>query len=266
MQAQLHISEPDLLHKFNKKSGAVQLGIRLKNNSGKPLTQGPITVYEDGSYAGDTRTLDLQPNEERLLSYAIDQAMEVKAAVTTHPASEMTLNVGGNNLTAVFTMRQTTNYTVKNRGAHDRKLVIEHPIREDWKLVDPQKPADRSRDVYRFEVDVKAGQTISMNVAEEQTRTDPLAMMSHGGDKPPSYALANGIEIKPEIKAADAKLLSLSITKGVLEATYREKVSKTYFIQNQSDRDHVFTIAHVISKEWTRLGPDGKNLARTRRL
>src|SRR5262249_16073641 len=50
------------------------LGLRLKNTSGQPLTQGPITVYEEGAYAGDTRVLDLQPGEERLLSYALDQA------------------------------------------------------------------------------------------------------------------------------------------------------------------------------------------------
>ena len=52
----------------------------------------------------------------------------------------------------------------------------------------------------------------------------------------------------------------MSIDKGVLEATYREQESKTYFIQNQSDRDHSFTIDHVIRKEWKRLaGPGGKD-------
>src|SRR5262249_13072318 len=30
------------------------LGLRLKNTSGQPLTQGPITVYDNSTYAGDT--------------------------------------------------------------------------------------------------------------------------------------------------------------------------------------------------------------------
>jgi hypothetical protein len=81
------------------------LGLRLKNTSGKPLTQGPITVYDDGAYAGDTRTRDLQPNEERLLSYAIDQGTEVKTEVKSHPGPAMTFNLGGDNLTAGYTMR-----------------------------------------------------------------------------------------------------------------------------------------------------------------
>ena len=44
-----------------------------------PLTQGPITVFEGSVYAGDTRVLDLQPDEERLVSYAIDLGTEVAA-------------------------------------------------------------------------------------------------------------------------------------------------------------------------------------------
>ena len=67
------------------------LGLRLKNTSGQPLTQGPITVYDSGTYAGDTRILDLQPNEERLLSYALDQGTEVKTDVKTTPSPDMTL-------------------------------------------------------------------------------------------------------------------------------------------------------------------------------
>ena len=43
------------------------LGLKFKNTTGMPLTQGPITVFEGSVYAGDTRVLDLQPDEERLV-------------------------------------------------------------------------------------------------------------------------------------------------------------------------------------------------------
>jgi hypothetical protein len=66
-------------HKVSIYNEAVQakyplLGLKLKNTSGQPLTQGPITVYDGGNFGGDTRILDMQPNEERLLSYALDQS------------------------------------------------------------------------------------------------------------------------------------------------------------------------------------------------
>src|SRR5262249_20969198 len=54
------------------------LGLKLKNTSGLHLMQGPVTVFEGGTYAGDARIADPQPNEERLISYAVDLGTEVK--------------------------------------------------------------------------------------------------------------------------------------------------------------------------------------------
>ena len=63
------------------------LGLRFKNTSGQNLMQGPITVYEGGTYAGDARILDLQPNEERLVAYAVDQGTEVKCEAAERPGA-----------------------------------------------------------------------------------------------------------------------------------------------------------------------------------
>ena len=64
------------------------LGLRFKNTTGAHLNQGPITVFEGSVYAGDTRVLDVQPNEERLLSYAIDLGTEVDPKAGTGHAED----------------------------------------------------------------------------------------------------------------------------------------------------------------------------------
>src|SRR5262249_31559125 len=96
------------------------LGLRLKNTSGQPLTQGPITVYEDGAYAGDTRILDVQPNETRLLSYALDQSMEIKTVDKTTQSRELTAKIGPDGLTSTYKIQETRTYTIKNRSRYDR--------------------------------------------------------------------------------------------------------------------------------------------------
>src|SRR5262249_61257980 len=52
------------------------LGLKLKNSSGLHLMQGPITVFEGSTYAGDARINDLPPNDDRLISYAVDLRSE----------------------------------------------------------------------------------------------------------------------------------------------------------------------------------------------
>jgi hypothetical protein len=233
------------------------LGLRLKNTSGQPLTQGPITVYEDGSYAGDTRILDLQPDEERLLSYAMDLGMEVKAQTHTTPSPTMNFKIGADALTARYKLRETKTYTVKNRSQSPRTLIIEHPIRGDWSLIDPKQPAERTREVYRFHVMVPPGNTVTQEVVEEQARIDQLALAAPAKDTPPRYAIGLGIDVKPEVKTSPEELVDLKIAKGVLNALYRIRESKTYFIQNLSGEKREFVIDHVVRPEWKLRSPEG---------
>ncbi|HCA48613.1 MAG TPA: hypothetical protein DEP45_15055, partial [Armatimonadetes bacterium] len=52
-------------------------GLRLKNSTGLSLMGGAITVFDGGAYAGDALVSDLGPGDERLISYAMDTAVEV---------------------------------------------------------------------------------------------------------------------------------------------------------------------------------------------
>jgi hypothetical protein len=158
------------------------LGLRFKNTSGQNLMQGPITVYEGSTYAGDARVMDLQPGEERLVAYAVDQGTEVKCESQSAPVQLVAVKVVKGVVRATHKLRDSKKYLVKNRSPQDRTLIIEHPIRTDWKLVSPQKASEQSREVYRFEVKVPAGQSLTHEVVEEQSRVDQIALNS-GDDR-----------------------------------------------------------------------------------
>jgi hypothetical protein len=229
------------------------LGLRLKNTSGLPLTQGPITVYDNATYAGDTRILDLQPNEERLLSYALDQGTEVKSEVKSSPSPEMTFKIGQAALSALYKEREIRTYTIKNRSMHDRVVIVEHPIRSGWKLVDPVKPAEQTRSVYRFEVKVASGTTARLAVAEDQPRVDQVALQ--GGQA--HYVASTGITVKEMVTQHEETLQSVKVEKGVLTPTLKAHESRSRFVQNLSDVDRTFHIDHIVRKEWVLLPEKG---------
>src|SRR5262245_62142854 len=130
--------------------------------------QGPITVFENNSYAGDARILDLQPKEERLISYAIDLGTEVEPVVQTPADRITTIKINRGVIHATHKVREAKLYNMKNRSEHDRLVVLEHPYRQQFTLVTPEKYAERARDVYRFEIKVPAGQTAKQEVIEER--------------------------------------------------------------------------------------------------
>ncbi len=183
------------------------LGLRFKNTTDQNLMQGPVTVYEGGSYAGDARVADLQPGEERLLSYAVDLGSEVKTSDKSAPENLMGVKVFKGIVQATHKLRETKTYTVANRSKHDRALIVEHPIRTDWKLVEPAKPNEQSRDVYRFEVQVAAGKTVEHVVVEEFMRRTNLAL-STADDRVVRVFLASRVTA-PKVKEALEKAVAM---------------------------------------------------------
>ena len=146
------------------------LGLRFKNTSGVHLSQGPITVFEGSTYAGDTRVLDVQPGEERLVSYAIDLGTEVDPQ--NGPGTSRITNVRAVKgiVTTTTKVREEKKYRVANRSQTDRTLVIEHPNRtnQQFKLVETAAPVEDTAGVYRFQVAVKAGGETTFPVNEER--------------------------------------------------------------------------------------------------
>jgi hypothetical protein len=193
------------------------LGLRLKNTTGLHLMQGPITVYADGSYAGDARIHDLQPGEERLISFALDLGTEVAPQVGASSETLVTVRIDKGILYATTKVRSVKTYVVRNRSLHDRILLIEHPFRPEFKLLSPEKPFEQTRDLYRFELNVPAGKTATLEVVEEQIVVQQVILTNV--DDQTILRYVSGKNVSTALKEALAKAVEL---KRKLQATRRE--------------------------------------------
>jgi hypothetical protein len=183
------------------------LGLKLKNTSGLQLLQGPITVYDGGSYAGDARIMDMQPNEERLLAFAVDLGTEVKVEGKSEAGGLISVKIVKGVLELTSRTRDTTTYLIRNRGPHDRQLMIEHPVRPDWKLVVPKKPSEQARDVYRFDQKIPANSFQQLQVTEEHDTLNMIALLTP--DEKEIDLLFAGNSLHPALKEAVQKTRAL---------------------------------------------------------
>jgi hypothetical protein len=143
-------------------------GFRLKNATPLHLMQGPITVFDAGAYAGDARIEDLAPSQERLLSYALDLKTECKVLPRGGQQDLITVKLRKGTLIATRKAAEAVDYTVRNRDRKPKVVLVEHPFHPDWKLTEPTKAPERSRDVYRFPVEVAADTSATLRVREER--------------------------------------------------------------------------------------------------
>jgi hypothetical protein len=143
-------------------------GLRLKNATGMNLMQGPVTVYEGQVYAGDARIPDLQPNEERLLTYAVDLGVEVEAKSKVPPSRLTKVSLKKGLAYTTTKQREERTYHAVNRSQDGRTLLVEHPYRPAFHLASGPKATERTSDLYRFELQLPAGQSGDLQIAEER--------------------------------------------------------------------------------------------------
>jgi hypothetical protein len=151
-------------------------GLQFTNTTGLHLMQGPITVFDGGSYAGDAKIEDLPPGTQRLISYAVDLDTEVAPITKGRPEELLSVQLLKGTLIATRKYVRTQEYTVKNSGKAEKKVLIEYPLDASWKLIKPEKPAEKTRDLYRFELAAKPGEPATLTVEEERTTPQYVAM------------------------------------------------------------------------------------------
>ena len=151
-------------------------GLRLVNSTKLNLMQGPLTIYSGGAYAGDARIEDMAPGSERLLSYAVDLDVEVVPRMEPQPETLVSVKIVKGTLVATRKLTRRKTFEVKNSGAEAVKLLIEHPLEQPWKLVGPEKPAETTRDRYRFAVTAEPGKPAKLEVVEEQVVVQQVAL------------------------------------------------------------------------------------------
>jgi hypothetical protein len=195
------------------------LGLKFKNTSGAHLNQGPITVFEGSVYAGDTRVLDVQPNEERLVSYAIDLGTEVDAQVGPGTQKITSVKAIKGIVTTTTKVTEEKKYKVINRSQTDRTLLIEHANRtnQQFKLVDTEKPVEETPEVYRFQTPLKAGETKTYAVKEERDIAASVQLTNNADDQIRYFI--NLKEVSPALKAKLKEALSI---KGEWDSARRE--------------------------------------------
>ena len=152
-------------------------GVRLRNTTGKHLLQGPVTVLDGRSYAGDARIDDVPPGQERLISYGIDLDLLVDNTKNNSISSILTARIVKGVLTIDRRTVATHEYLVDNKGDRDRTLIVEHPIRAGWKLVDTRKPLESTTSLHRFEGRALAGKVTTLTVKEEMVRGESMAIL-----------------------------------------------------------------------------------------
>ena len=227
-------------------------GAYLKNTTGKHLLQGPITVLDANTYGGDARIDNLPPGQERLISYAIDLQVQVNATNQRQESGVQTGKLVKGVLQLTRKSMFTQNYIMENKADRDKVLIIEHPFRKGWKLVDSPKLLETTDTWYRFQESIPAGKTRTLKVQEEIIQGETIAILPSDLGQLEFYSRIG--EIPQEVRNALVKAMSLKSAMVDTERQIKERQQQLAGItqEQQRIRENMASVSQT-SQYYTRL-------------
>ena len=177
----------------------------IKNASGQTLDSGTFNIIDAGTFAGEGLIATVHPDERRLLSYAADTAVRVtlQTEAKDQPVSRIRISKG-----VIFVSREhrsKVKYTIHNSDTQQRQVVIEHPVRDGWKLIEEDKPEETSTSHYRFRVAVDSAKTSELTVEEFHPEETGSQLNDLTDDQVQVLAVQN--RITPPLQAAFRRVL-----------------------------------------------------------
>lgn len=241
----------------------------LTNTSNLTLDRGSFSIFENGEFAGEGLLDPIHAKEKRLLSYAVDQAVQVKVKDVHGSQRLHHIIVHDGVLIERNDEISECTYVVHNAAPELRDVIIEHPVRDGWKLTSEVKPVETSASSYRFRVATQPDETVSLHVAEARTLStryaltsltdDQMQVLIHGGagSKQLQQVLSPIFDAKAHVNDLDRRLkqkqdeIDRIVTDqkrlhdnlaGLKDTSEERQLAKRYAGEMNADEDQLLTL------------------------
>jgi hypothetical protein len=153
----------ELLYNGRKHPKNPVASLRMRNETGLTLERGPVTVIEEGDYAGEALLPFTRPGGEMIVAYAI----ELGISVIEEPKVERVtsgLQVRDSALLIQEWETQSVVYRILSTLRTSVDLTIEQPVPAHYTLYETLAPAEQAQGVARWSVACAPGAETSFTV------------------------------------------------------------------------------------------------------
>lgn len=167
-------------------------GVELTNNTGLQLMPGPISVFDNGVYAGDAQIGHVPAGDKRLLAYSVD----LDVSVITEPKFEESVRkvrIVNGVFELTMQRRMGATYSFENKDQKcGRTIILEQPKQEGWTLLGSVKPIEVTQNSVRFEIAADSGKKTEFPLVYERTDLSQVGIFAMNSETLLSYTRQGG--------------------------------------------------------------------------
>lgn len=176
----------DLLYNRQKLPDHPVASLRLTNETGLTLERGPVTVIENGDYAGEAVVPFTRDGGELIVPYAVELGIKVKEK---HDNERRTVAISVRDdylLIQEYDIHHTT-YHLTSTLSHETAVMVEHVPRQGYELSDTPDPLETSADFVRWQVSCAPNARTLFEVRERRMRSRKEKVRTLNGHQLQTY-------------------------------------------------------------------------------
>jgi hypothetical protein len=210
---------------FDAPSDQGRTAVRIVNTSAQTLPEGPVAVYENGGFSGETELVRLKPRERAFLRYGVDLDAELtqKTDDTTDEVQQVAFEDG--RFVEHFVRHHRRSYEIVNRGAEGREICVVLDIVKNARLTgvdgtDFDPASERPLAIFRVEPRKREARDVAIDEALE--RGSAISNLSSEGLEKLAAAATLGDAERSVLRSAAALLRKVEVIDRDKSATDRD--------------------------------------------
>jgi len=238
---------------WNESTPRALRALWVKNTSDQTLDGGTFNVIDHGTFAGEGILDPIHADERRLISYALDTAVQVKLEhaakksdgdsdeddddITNDDGTPRTLHlvrIAKGTMVVSTEQRRRQAYTVHNADTTPRQVVIERAADARWHLAGNLKPEEITASLERFRVSVDPGQTARLDLEEYHPSQQEFVLTNLTSDE--VVLFTDQKLLTPEMQQTFQRALGIKAAIGEIDVQLNARNLESQAIANDQNR------------------------------
>ncbi|MBI4565927.1 MAG: DUF4139 domain-containing protein [Planctomycetes bacterium] len=157
--------------------------VKLKNTTSLTLESGPVTFFDGSTCIGEGLLKRiLKPGMGDIVPYAFESAVSVELRSAHEPEPVSSARIANGVLYLTRTHNLLTTYALKNEGARDATLYLDHPIEPGYKLAEPATAEEETGGHYRFKLEIQSGAAREFKIRQSTPSTESYSILGLPAD------------------------------------------------------------------------------------
>jgi len=207
-----------------------QRALWLVNSSGLTLDGGSFSVMDEETFAGEGIFEPIRPGEKRLVSYALDLALNAGSTNKAQPQRVARVRISRGVMTLENEVRESKTYTFRNEDSSPRAVIVEHPARQGYQLRGDARPVETTAGWMRFRVQVEPKQTASLVIEEARPLETTYAITNVSSEQVDLFVQQGSVN-----KAVEEALRKILAQKDVISDLEEKKNARDEEMQKIFD-------------------------------